>query len=139
MNVELLNDQIISRFNIFLFTQIKWPKHGRYQMKFRGFVLTVSVLWVEGMALFPFILSRRKSPGETFLNHECIHLRQQLEMGVMLFYLWYLAEYLVRVIEFKNHTEAYYNISFEREAYSNENNMDYLTDRKFWSFLKYIG
>lgn len=108
-------------------------------MKFRGFVLTVSFLWVDGMALFPFILSRRKSPGKIFLNHERIHLMQQLEMGILLFYIWYFAEYVIQLTAGKNHIEAYHNISFEREAYRNESNTDYLTHRKFWSFLKYIG
>ena len=121
------------------FFLLKTVGTDEYRMKFRGFVLTVSSLWVEGMALFPFILSRRKSPGKVFLNHECVHLRQQLEMGILLFYVWYLAEYLIQLAAGKKHLEAYYNISFEREAYKNEGNADYLVHRKFWSFLKYIG
>lgn len=111
---------------------------GCCDMKFKGFIIIVSFLWVEGIALFPFILSRRKRPGKIFMNHECIHLRQQLEMGLVLFYIWYLAEYLVRLIEFGSHADAYYNISFEREAYSNESDLDYLWKRKFWGFLRYM-
>lgn len=107
-------------------------------MRFRGFVLNVSFLWVEGLALFPFILSRRKAPGKIFLNHERIHLRQQFEMGLVLFYIWYFAEYLVRLIEFGDHSKAYYNISFEREAYRNERDLEYLRKRRFWGFLQYF-
>jgi hypothetical protein len=112
--------------------------HKNRLPKFRGFSVHVPFLWVEGMALFPFILSRRSSCSKIFLNHECIHLRQQIEMGLVLFYIWYLAEYVVRLIEFRNHALAYYNISFEREAYQNEGNADYLLRRSFWAFLKYM-
>jgi len=108
-------------------------------MKFKGFLLNVSFLWVEGMALFPFILSKKKSPGGRFINHECIHLKQQLEMGLVFFYIWYLVEYLLRLIVFRNHLLAYYNISFEREAYGNEANPEYLKNRRFWAFLKYLS
>lgn len=107
-------------------------------MKFKGFLLNTPFLWVEGMALFPFILTRRKLPSHRLINHECIHLRQQLEMGIVLFYLWYLTEYLIRLIEFRKHYLAYLHISFEQEAYQNEGNPEYLKKRKLWAFLKYL-
>ncbi|TDE18586.1 hypothetical protein [Dyadobacter psychrotolerans] len=107
-------------------------------MRFKGFVLNVSFLWVEAMALFPFVLVKRKKPGTVLINHECIHLRQQLEMGLILFYIWYLAEYLIRLIRYRRHYLAYLHISFEQEAYRNEANSEYLRSRKFWSFLKYV-
>jgi hypothetical protein len=107
-------------------------------MKFRGYLVQISFLWVDGMAIFPFIFSRRKTPGSIFLNHECIHLRQQLEMGLVLFYICYLVEYLMGLIRFVDHRKAYLNISFEREAYRNEADMKYLRDRRVWAFVKYI-
>jgi len=73
-----------------------------------------------------------------FINHEKIHLRQQIEMLVLFFYLWYGVEYLVRLFQYKNRHVAYLNISFEREAYTNENTPAYLKTRVFWGFLKYI-
>ena len=54
------------------------------------------------------------------------------------FYLWYFLEYLYRRIKYKTHSEAYYHISFEKEAYANETNFEYLKNRKFYSFLKYL-
>jgi hypothetical protein len=107
-------------------------------MKVKGVLLNVPLLWVDGMAFFPFILSKRKSPGIVFMNHERIHLKQQLEMGLLLFYLWYFIEFLVRLIQFRDRASAYFNISFEREAYRNERDLKYLRGRKFWAFLKYI-
>ena len=92
------------------------------------------------MALFPFILVRDEQlkNDKVIINHEKIHLRQQLELLLVFFYLWYLFEYLILFIKYKNKRKAYENISFEKEAYTNEANMRYLTNRKFWSFLDYI-
>ena len=33
---------------------------------------------------------------------------------------------------------AYKNISFEREAYQNQSNLDYLSNRKHYSWFSYI-
>ena len=70
----------------------------------------------------------------TTLNHESIHTEQIKELGYIFFYIWYFIEWLLR-LPFGN---AYYNISFEREAYTNEKNIKYLQARKHYSFLKYI-
>ena len=72
------------------------------------------------------------------MNHEKIHIRQQAELLVLFFYIWYVIEYGIRWIQYKHPALAYRNISFEREASMNEDNLDYLRDRKFWSFLNYL-
>ncbi|TLV00974.1 hypothetical protein [Dyadobacter luticola] len=107
-------------------------------MKFKGFVFSISSLRVEGIALFPFIFIRTKTPGRFLINHERIHIRQQLEMGILPFYIWYLMEYFIRYVQHKNRYLAYLHISFEREAYRNETNLSYLGKRPFWAFLKYL-
>ncbi|PWJ54286.1 hypothetical protein CLV98_11848 [Dyadobacter jejuensis] len=107
-------------------------------MQFKGIIVSISFLWVEGMAIFPFVFTRHKAPNKTLLHHECIHLVQQLEMGIVLFYLWYLLEYLVRLITLRNHDRAYRSISFEQEAYLHESNPRYLSQRKRWAFLRYL-
>src|SRR5690606_38966403 len=80
------------------------------------------------MALFPFIILRKKEYKENavLLNHEKIHLRQQAELLILPFYLWYLIEFIIRLAYYRNHKEAYRSISFEREAYNNETNPNYL-------------
>lgn len=107
-------------------------------MAFQGFVIRTPRLHVEGMALFPFILIKRRKASKILLNHEQIHLRQQLELGLIPFYLLYLGEYLIKLIIYRNHLEAYFNISFEREAFLNESNLSYLKARKHYSFVKYF-
>ena len=90
------------------------------------------------MALFPFILVRQPNPGPVLINHERIHLRQQAEMGILLFYVWYVIEYGIRRIQYRNRYAAYCNISFEREAYANDTALTYLNTRPFWAFWQYL-
>ena len=119
--------------------QIVIQYHKRHTtMRIKGFLLNVPSLRVDGMALFPFILSKRKSPSEVFLNHERIHLKQQLELGLVIFYVWYVVEYLIRYVQFGNHYLAYLHISFEREAYTHERDLGYLRKRRFCAWWKYL-
>jgi hypothetical protein len=94
----------------------------------------------RGLALFPCVLLKYQCDknDKIFLNHERIHLKQQLEMFIFPFYIWYFLEFCLRWIQYRNFDLAYRNISFEREAYNKENDLDYLRQRKFWGFLKYI-
>ena len=59
-------------------------------------------------------------------------------LGWIGFYLWYIIEYLIRLIIYRNTKLAYRNISFEREAYQNQYNLDYLSNRKHYSWFKCI-
>ena len=69
------------------------------------------------------------------LNHEKIHTAQIKEMLGIIFYIWYLIEWLIRLPK----GNAYRNISFEREAYANDKDPNYLNTRKVFAFLKYMG
>lgn len=94
----------------------------------------------RGITLFPFVFLKhsldKKNP--IFVNHERIHLRQQLELLVIPFFVLYFLEFFLRLIQYKNVDLAYRNISFEREAYANEKDLNYLKQRSFWNFLKYV-
>lgn len=94
----------------------------------------------NGIALWPFIILRKKElkKDRVLINHERIHLRQQLELLVLPFFVWYGLEYLVRLIQYKDTRKAYRNISFEREAYSCEKDLHYLKKRSFWKSLQFI-
>lgn len=93
-----------------------------------------------GLALYPFVFLKSKELrlNEVLVNHEKIHLRQQLELLVLPFYVLYGFEFLIRLLQFKKWYVAYRNISFEREAYTNEKNLHYLESRSFWKFLRYM-
>jgi len=53
---------------------------------------------VAAIALFPFIFVRSKEVKSigNIIMHEKIHIRQQIEMLVIPFYLWYYLEFLIR-------------------------------------------
>ncbi|PWA07757.1 hypothetical protein [Flavobacterium laiguense] len=94
----------------------------------------------RGLTLFPFVFVKYRYDfdNKVLVNHEKIHLRQQLELLVLPFFVWYFVEYAVRLLQYKNANLAYRNISFEREAYANEFHFDYLKTRPFFSFLNYL-
>ena len=95
---------------------------------------------ISGITLFPFIILRKVQDrdNEVLLNHERIHLRQQLELLVVFFYLWYVIEYYYWFFRLRDSYMAYRYISFEREAFAKETELSYLKNRKLWSFWKYI-
>lgn len=72
------------------------------------------------------------------IHHERVHLQQQLELLIVPFFMMYAFEFLVRLIQYKNWQLAYRNISFEREAYTKEKDLDYLNSRPMWSFINFI-
>ncbi|MFV8466864.1 hypothetical protein [Flavobacterium sp. LB1P62] len=94
----------------------------------------------RGLAAFPFVFVKYRIDIENkvFVNHEKIHLRQQLELLVIPFFIWYFIEYFFRLIQYKKADLAYRNISFEREAYANERDLEYLKSRPFLQFSKYL-
>lgn len=94
----------------------------------------------RGISLWPFVVLRNKKDAQdpVFLNHERIHLKQQMELLVLPFYVLYISEFLIRYFLYGNAYKAYYNISFEREAYRNEFDLIYCKRRKFWAFRDYL-
>jgi hypothetical protein len=101
-------------------------------------------MYIGGITLFPYIILRERylngikyytDKNLTIINHESIHIEQQKELLIIGFYLWYVIEWIIRLFMKGN---AYQNISFERDAYLNQDNSEYLSERKKYSFLKYL-
>lgn len=94
----------------------------------------------SGLTIFPFILVSDPSDvaNQVLINHEKIHIRQQLELLVLPFFIWYGVEYAFRRINYRDHSKAYRSIGFEREAYANEMDQGYLSTRRLFQFLRYI-
>jgi len=90
--------------------------------------------------LFGVIFTRQEphTLSARILRHEAIHTAQMREMLFIPFYIWYGFEWLFRLIQYRNRMEAYRNISFEREAFTNDRNENYLKERRFYSFFKYL-
>ena len=94
----------------------------------------------SGITIFPFMFLKHKAlrVNGVLINHESIHLRQQLELLIVPFYIIYILEFLIRLIKYKNWCLAYRNISFEREAFKNEIDLDFLKTRRIWNFMYYF-
>lgn len=103
------------------------------------FVKLITLNFARAITLFPFIFLQRKDDkaNQQLINHEQIHLRQQLELFIIPFYLLYLGEYAVGRIRGMSHYEAYRAISFEQEAYGSEFDLDYLATRPVFAFVRY--
>jgi hypothetical protein len=90
----------------------------------------ISGMKIKAIALFPFIIISKSTLADSvLLNHERIHLRQQLELLIIPFYIWYIIAFF---------RKGYLNISFEKEAYLNEKNFNYLKNRKIFAFRHYV-
>ena len=111
-----------------------------------------------------FYKDMKEDVSEKTINHESIHQEQQKEcmglgiaVGAILyafiglswwlilpplafFYIWYLIELLIGYCYNKfNNTHAYYTLAFEMEAYDNDENLNYLLDRKKLFWVTYLG
>jgi hypothetical protein len=101
---------------------------------------------IGGITLWPFIILRERyqvgylrARAAKIINHESIHVKQQAEMLVIPFYLLYGLSYLWNIFKYRGNIKlAYRKIPFEQEAFANEDNYNYLTTRRFWSWVKYF-
>lgn len=112
----------------------------------------------NAITIFPFVFYKKDS--QRMRRHEKIHGKQQLEMlwlsGVVVlglfsklgynpwyftillsYYAIYILEWLIRLI-LQGKSKAYYNVSFEAEAYINENYYNYTEYRNNFAWIKYI-
>lgn len=103
----------------------------------------------SAMNLFGIIFARNgKRVTDKLLNHEYIHTLQMKEMLYIGFYIWYLIEWIVRVILITARAEehsigaiclkAYETISFEVEAREHSYFAIYAKTRKYYSWIKYL-
>jgi len=91
-----------------------------------------------GITLFPFIIIVPELRHDPYvINHERIHLRQQVEMLVLVFYVLYFASLCWNLARLRNFMAAYLIVFFEREAYDNEYDLGYLGRRKAFASLGY--
>ena len=89
-----------------------------------------------GIALWPFafIVPELKNDKEIY-NHEQIHLAQQRELWVIPFYILYVLFWFQGLIQRK--PNAYFAIPFEREAFTNQDDPYYLSNRNRFAWVKY--
>jgi hypothetical protein len=102
------------------------------------FLIFITGKYTSAITLAPFGIYVRKDflNDKNTINHESIHWKQQMEMLILFFYAWYLLEWFIKLFFYGK--KSYYEISFEQEAYANENDLNYLNKRKHYAWMKYI-
>lgn len=94
---------------------------------FKGFI---------AMNLFGFLFVRKELKSrmnETVIQHEQIHTEQMKELLYLPFYIIYLFEWLFLLFKYFDNKKAYRNVSFEKEAYTYEEDLGYLKRRKHFA------
>ena len=113
---------------------------------FKGYIAMAFFNMIFWRKEYDYFLTdgRRKSYVDRVVNHEGIHTCQMrdfckwLPIGGIIFYIMYLLEWVLRCF-INGPKNAYSNISFEREAKQNEQNMNYKKERvRFANFKKYF-
>ncbi|MCH5310056.1 MAG: hypothetical protein J1E58_09360 [Prevotella sp.] len=69
------------------------------------------------------------------LNHERIHAAQQRELLYIPFFIWYVIEWLVLLVKYRDSMQAYRHIRFEQEAYRHQYDLAYLSRRKHYHYV----
>ena len=85
--------------------------------------------------LYGCLFYKGKDPNQITLNHELIHEEQAKDfckwkpLGYTIYYLIYCIVWLIELIR-PPYNKAYSDSCFEKEAYLNQNNLDYIKFRK---------
>lgn len=114
---------------------------SNFQTKMKKNLIIKTKIMPKGycLNLFGMLLTRDKSwIDRDVINHEKIHDAQLRELLYIPFYILYITEWLIRLLQYRSWNKAYMNISFEREAYANGHNHSYLPARRRYAFLKYL-
>lgn len=109
--------------------------------KGKGVLVIKMPTWVpfDGKAVWPFVFVKKGEDQVTTLTHELIHIEQQKELLIVFAQVWYLLEFVIRIFQFKFKLGmAYKNISFEREAILNQDDISYPFRRDRFAFLQYL-
>lgn len=72
--------------------------------------------------------------NSTEYNHERIHAVQQKELLYVPFFIWYVLEWLVLLVKYRDWMEAYHHIRFEEEAYRHQDDLQYLQHRRHYHY-----
>lgn len=108
--------------------KIVYSKH----IPFRGYKAITILFWM--------VVRKDKRDYLSWVDekHKNIHFQQEIEMGFILFYLWYGIEWFIKFLCSWNQSRAYRSVSFEWEAYAHEYRVDYLQVRRRYEWIKYV-
>lgn len=112
------------------------PRLLKFLAWFMGFSKTARGMAVLGI----FFIARSKEDLQPWLiTHETIHLKQQRDLLVIGSIILHIVETLIALVVYRmTWHDAYLWCSHEQEAYRNQNDPDYLKNRKLFSQFKYL-
>jgi len=70
-------------------------------------------------------------------NHETIHYRQWIELGIVFFAIFYVYFYFENLLKGLSPRDSYYHIPFEIEAHKHQEDMEYLSKREKFKWRDY--
>lgn len=71
----------------------------------------------HAISIFPFVFYNGQPLTNNEIQHETIHLWQQIALLIIPFYMLYLTFWLIGLARYRNFDMAYRSIPFERSAY----------------------
>ena len=89
---------------------------------------------IGAITIGPLVFSR-STMSERVRNHEAIHWQQYIETGILGFIILYYSFYFWNYIKYRDGERAYFMIPFEKEAYDNDGDLEYLSTRKRYSWI----
>jgi len=89
----------------------------------------VAPINIVAITLGPIVISRGEM-SEVVKRHETIHFQQYLELAFIGFPILYLGWWALNLLKDQSGQDAYFNIPFEKEAYGNDEDENYLENRK---------
>ena len=93
----------------------------------------------KAVNLFGVVFVRKgTAPSEVDVRHEQIHTEQIRETLYVGFYVLYLMMFIWQFVKAWNWSKAYRAVPFEREAYDNEQDENYLENRIHYGWKKYL-
>ena len=103
--------------------------------KFLSFFAPINI---KAITIGPIVFSDGEMSDIT-KNHERIHWEQYKELYIVGFLYLYLYYWLIGLLKYRSGSLSYFSIPFEREAYDNHENMNYIYTRKKNGWHKYIN
>lgn len=105
--------------------------------KIISFFEIFSPIAIGAITLGPIVISKEPL-SDSVKNHEAIHYQQYIELFFIGFIMLYLSFWIINLLRGMKGSEAYFNIPFEKEAYYNDANMEYLKDRERYAWARFL-
>jgi len=118
-------------------TMKKWKPIFIENSKIPVLLSKIAPIEIGAISLAGLVFSRGYMSPVT-KRHETIHFQQQLEMLFIPFFLLYGFFWLKAMIKHRDGKAAYYVNPFEKEAYINETDENYLQNRKRFAWKDYL-